>query len=199
MAKSTTTTGGLTEALRRDIERAGYYPALVAEALEGSLAGETVQSHLVHQETTFDGDEVRRHVTVLALTPSRLVVGHTDDQGEPGAVQPGSTPVAMTSTECVALGQVHSLVVTRVVPDPERYVAGSTPAEVTLTVGWGVVARIDLEPATCGDPGCEADHGFTGTATADDLSLRVSAAAEGPDAVRAALDFADALSCATAR
>ena len=52
-----------------------------------------------------------------------------------------------------------------------------------MTIGWGAVRRIELEPAACVDPDCEADHGYTGTASADDISLRVSSAAEGPDAV----------------
>jgi hypothetical protein len=88
--------------------------------------------------------------------------------------------------------------VTRVVGDPARYVPGACPQEVTLTVGWGAVSRLDLEPASCSDPDCEGDHGYTGTSTADDLSLRVSAAAEGESVVRRVLTFADALSAATA-
>ena len=40
--------------LRAAIERAGYYPELVAEAVDAAVAGETVESFLVHQETTFD-------------------------------------------------------------------------------------------------------------------------------------------------
>ena len=69
----------------------------------------------------------------------------------------------------------------------------------SLTVGWGAVARLDLEPATCGDPECEADHGYTGTSTADDLCVRVSAEGDGAEAVLRALEFARALSAATAR
>ncbi|NHC46203.1 phosphodiesterase [Motilibacter sp. K478] len=182
------------EGLRERIERAGYYPDLVAEAVETSLAGEPIESYLVHQETTFDGEEVRRHVTVLVLTPTRLLVGHTDDATEPG----GGAPVATTSTEAVPVSSVRSVVVTRVVPDPARHVPGTPPQEVTLTVGWGAVSRIDLEPASCSDPDCEADHGYTGTSTADDLPLRVSGTADGPDAVAQALEFARALSAATA-
>ena len=69
----------LPTSLTKDIEQAGYYPALVADVVESALAGDDVVSHLVHQETTFDQDSVRRHVTVLALTPTRLVVAHADD------------------------------------------------------------------------------------------------------------------------
>ena len=52
-----------------------------------------------------------------------------------------------------------------------------------LTIGWGGVSRLDLEPAGCQDPECDADHGYTGGFSSDDFSLRVSAAAEGADAV----------------
>ncbi len=45
------------------------------------------------------------------------------------------------------------------------------------------MSRIDLEPATCSDPQCDADHGYTGVFASDDFSLRVSAAADGSDAV----------------
>ena len=60
------------------------------------------------------------------------------------------------------------------------------------------MSRIDLEPATCGDPSCDADHGMTGTLTPDDVVVRVSAAAEGIDSVRAATAFARVLSAASA-
>lgn len=193
MARTHPTPPAISDGLRAEIERAGYYPDLVADTVARAVDGEEVTSYLVHQETTFDSDEVRRHVTVLALTPTRLVVGHTDDHADSSA----PAPVATTSTENVPLSRVHSVVVTRVVADPARYVPGAAPQEVTVTVGWGAVARLELEPATCGDPACEADHGYSGSATADDLSLRISRDAEGTGAVTRALEFAAALSSAT--
>src|SRR2546422_947456 len=57
--------------------------------------------------------------------------------------------------------------------------------------------RIDLEPAVCADPNCEADHGYTGSVAADDISLRISAAADGPAGIQQVLEFAKALSFAT--
>ena len=66
-----------------------------------------------------------------------------------------------------------------------------------LTIGWGAVNRVDLEPAGCADPQCEADHGYTGVLSGDDFSLRVSAAADGADAVSSLLGFAEALSALT--
>jgi hypothetical protein len=185
---------GLPRALVEGVERAGYYPALVNDALEVAVAGEEVRSFLVHQETTFDRVEVRRHVTVLALTPTRLVVAHADDH-DPDALSP--EPYASASTEAVPLHKVNSVVLSHVVTRPERHRAGATPRELSFTVGWGSLTRVDLEPASCSDPDCEADHGYTGTLAADDITVRLSAEAEGEGAVRAAVEFARALSAAT--
>src|SRR4051794_33344250 len=186
---------GLPLELVADVERAGYYPTLVNDALEVAVAGEEVRSFLVHQETTFDRVEVRRHVTVLVLTPTRLVVAHADDH-EPDALSP--EPYASASTEAVALRQGRSVVVTHAGTRPEEHRGGATPREVTLTIGWGSLNRIALEPAGCSDPACEADHGYPGTAALEDITLRVSADAEGSDAVLAAVAFARAVSAATA-
>jgi hypothetical protein len=181
--------------LRTAIERAGYYPELVTDAVDASVAGEPIDAFVVHQETTFDSEEVRRHVTVLVLTDSRLVLAHADDHPA-DALTP--SPFVTTSTEAVPLKSVRSVLINRVVTEPSRY-AGGLPQEVTLTIGWGAVTRLDLEPASCSDPECEADHGYTGTAAPDDLALRVSEAADGVDAVSRMLGFAGALSRATAR
>ena len=59
------------------------------------------------------------------------------------------------------------------------------------------IGRVDLEPAGCADPQCEADHGYTGTLAGDDFSLRVSTAADGPEAVQGLLAFAASLSART--
>ncbi|WP_283138164.1 DUF5998 family protein [Rhizohabitans arisaemae] len=182
--------------LREAIDRSGYYPALVAEAVESALGEESVIAFVVHHEATFDPRmEVLRHVTVLVLSPSRLLVCHTDEhppeEGSPHAH-------ASTTTEAVRLSSVRSVAVTRVVPDPGSYVPGVPPTEVMLTIGWGAISHIDLEPATCSEEACEADHGYTGAITADDLSLRVSEAADGPEAVARVLAFAKALSASTA-
>jgi len=186
----------LGDGLRVAIEHAGYYPDLVSETVESALGGEHVESWLVHHEATFDRDELRRHVTVMVLTGTRLVVGHTDDHPSDDT---SPVPYAITSTEAVPIARIASVVVSRTLAEPATHRRGAVPQDVVLTVGWGVVSRIDLEPATCGDPECEADHGYTGSATADDLSVRVSAEGDGVEAVRQALEFAGALSAATAQ
>jgi Family of unknown function (DUF5998) len=183
--------------LRSAIERSGYYPGLVADAVSSALGTEAVVSYVVHHDALFDpAMEVRRHMTVLVLTPTRLIYSHTDENP---AEEPASRPQAETSTEAVRFSRISSVAVTRVVPDPASYVPGVTmPTEVVLTVGWNVLSHVELEPAHCGDENCEADHGYSGTITADDLTMRVSEAADGEDAVRQVLAFAGALAEATA-
>jgi hypothetical protein len=181
--------------LTRAIQRAGYYPALVADVVQAALAGDEVVSHLVHQETTFDHDVVRRHITVLALTSSRLVIAHADDHAD----DTGNEEVATATTESVPLSAVRGVMLTHVVPKPQDYNPGSLGREITLTLGWGAVSRIDLLPATCADPNCDAEHGFEGTVSSDDISLRVSADAEGEAALGQALSFAQELSASIGR
>ena len=184
--------------MRSAIERSGYYPGVVSDAVSAALGHEPVVSYVVHHDALFDpGMEVRRHMTVLVLTPTRLVFSHTDEHPPDDA---DSRPQAETSTEAVRFSQISSVAVTRVVPDPASYVPGVTmPTEVVLTIGWNVLSHVELEPAHCGDENCEADHGYTGTITADDLAMRVSEAADGEDAVRQVLAFGQALSEATSR
>jgi hypothetical protein len=185
--------------LRTAIENSGYYPDVVADAVDAAVAGEVVTSYLVHHEPTIDRDEVRRHVTVVVLTPSRLLVAHTDEH-EPDDLLPA--PYTSTSTEAVMLSSVRSVVVNRMVANPASYADKPVPPpganEVVLTIGWGGLGRLDLEPAACSDPQCDADHGYTGVVASDDFSIRVSAAADGKDAVAHLLAFAEALSSATA-
>jgi hypothetical protein len=195
--------------LRAAIDRCGYYPDVVSDSMAIAIAGEPVTAFVLQHEPTFDRDEVRRHITILALTPSRLIVGHTDEHAPDEVID---EPYASTSTEAIPLHRVSAVVVNRVVPSPAAYSdgrsdgrsggdapRGDAAGEVVLTIGWGMVNRIDLEPAVCSDPNCEADHGYTGSVAADDIALRISAAADGAAGIEQALDFARALSAATAR
>ena len=191
MRSKTSEPGPGTE-LRRAIDHTGYYPEVVSDGVFSAVGGEDLVAYYLHHEPTFDRDEVRRHLTVAVLTPTRLVLAHTDEH-------PGDDllpdPYTSTSTEAVPLSTIKSVVVTRMIANPTS--GPSTPAEAVVTIGWGGVGRIDLEPAGCADPECDADHGYTGTIAGDDFSLRVSAAADGGDAVARLLAFAEALSSLT--
>ena len=170
------------------------------DAVSSAVAHERVVTYLVHHEPTIDErDEVSRHVTVLVLTPTRLILAHTDEH-PPDELLPA--PYTSSSTEAVSLSAIRSVMVNRMVANPESFAGRPIPPpganEAVLTIGWGAVGRVDLEPATCSDPDCDADHGYTGLLTSDDFSLRVSAAAEGPEAVANLLGFAGSLSAHTA-
>ena len=178
--------------LREALDRTGYYPEVVADAVTQAVGGEQVVSFYVHHEPTFERDEVRRHQSVIVLTPSRLILAHTDEHTGDDLLP---EPYTSTSTEAVSLSAVSSVVVTRMTTNPTA--GPQPPAEAVLTIGWGAVQRVDLEPAGCNDPQCEADHGYTGTMSTDDFSLRVSAAADGTDAVGGLLSFAASLSART--
>jgi hypothetical protein len=178
--------------LRKAIDHTGYYPEVVSDAVGGALAEESVVSFYVHHEPTFDRDEVRRHLSVLVLTPSRLILVHTDEHAGDDLLP---EPYTSTSTEAIRLTAVKSVVVTRMVANAAE--GRTRAAEAVLTIGWGGVSRVDLEPAGCEDPTCDGDHGYTGVLAGDDFSLRVSAAADGPEAVVGLLSFAEALSART--
>jgi hypothetical protein len=190
--RSKTSDTGPAGDLRRAIDHTGYYPEVVSDGVFSAVGGEEMLAFYLHHEPTFDRDEVRRHLTVAVLTPSRLILAHTDEH-------PGDDllpdPYTSTSTEAVSLAAIRSVVVTRMIANPTS--GPSSPAEAVMTVGWGGVGRIDLEPAGCSDPECDADHGYTGVVAGDDFSLRVSAAADGGEAVGRLLGFAEALSSLT--
>jgi hypothetical protein len=196
MADNTTAHSGdldsTTADLWADIEHSGYYPELMADSLRATLGSEQPLAHVVHQETTLDDTMgIRRHVTVLAATGSRLVVCHTDEHP---ADEFTPYPHATTTTEVVPLARITSVALTTTVANPAQYAPGASCREATLIVGWGAISHVDFEPASCGDDQCEADHGYTGTLTADDLSLRVSEDGDGAPVVAQAIRFATALS-----
>jgi hypothetical protein len=178
-----------TSEVYAEISRSGYYPEIVADGLRDAVADEDVLAYVLHHEPTFDRDEIRRHMTVLVLTPTRVVLLHTDEH-PPDDMLPH--PYTSTTSEAVPVTQVRSVVVTRMVSSVTNRLE-----EAVVTIGWGAVARVDLEPAHCDDPECEADHGFTGSVTGDDFSLRMSATADGGAALGRLLEFARFLSAAT--
>ena len=97
-----------------------------------AVADEELLDFVVHHEPTFNHDEIHRHVTVLALTPTRLIVGHTDDQP---AEPPATGIYAASSTESVSLGKINTVVLTRVVNPAGDLPGRSDRRERDLAVG----------------------------------------------------------------
>jgi len=128
----------LTDGLRSAIERSGYYPGLVSDAVRLRRSAQS-QSRPTssHHDAIFDpGMEVRRHMTVLlALTPDPGWCTRTPTSIRPRS--PIAGPRAETSTEAIRFAKISSVALSRVVPDPAAYVPGVTmPSEVMLTIGW---------------------------------------------------------------
>lgn len=192
----------LPAALREQIDACGYFPEFVADSVAMALGDEEVVDHLVHHEATFSLEQISRHLTVVVLTPTRLLVTHTDDgPTTDGNGRPMPVGHAVTSSEAIPLTAITAVAMSRVVSAPEKY--GRTRAdsmvEGWLTVNWGTMRRVDLEPAGCADPNCEADHGYTGTVVGDDITIRMSPAADGPDSVANLVRFGTSLQRATGR
>src|SRR5688500_20138826 len=100
MRSRTTDDSDRTLDLRHAIDRTGYYPEVVRDGVQAAVAGEQVVSFYVHHEPTFERDEVRRHLTVVVLTPSRLILAHTDEHA-PDDLLP--QPYTSTPTEAITL------------------------------------------------------------------------------------------------
>ena len=171
-----------------DLQAAGYYPRLAGTMLVESLFDEEIRSHFVHIDTHVDLDSIHRHVTAFAITPTRLLIAHVDDDPAPRPL--GQPPRAMTSSEAIELVDIRTVLIGRTYERPAQFEPGQPPVEVSLTLGWGSTTRIDTFPEACTDPQCDADHGYGGSLLSEDLTLRVSAQAEGPEAVARAEAFA---------
>ncbi len=178
------------QSLEGALQKAGFYPPLVADVVADALDGRDCVAHLVHLETHFDRAEVRRHITVLVLTEDMLVITHVDDQQLDDA---GEQTVAQVSTESVPVTQIRSVVLSYVYAQPQDYKPSDPVRELTLAIAWSGGQRLDMGPASCGDPQCEADHGYSGSIAQEDIVLRISSEADGLQAVQDAKLFARAL------
>lgn len=182
-------TDALPEALTREINDCGFFPQLVRDSVALALGDEPVEAHLVQHEATFAHEGIGRHMSVLVVTPTRLIICHTDDHTDDpkGAA-------AISSTESVPLRLLGAIALSRVVAHPERFgTSAAAVVETWLTLSWNTVRKVDLEPAACADPNCEADHGLTGTDVAEDMVIRMSPAADGAQQVARLIEFATVL------
>lgn len=184
-----TSPSALPQALRDRVDECGFFPELVEDSVSTALGDETVVDFLVQHEATVGSEGIIRHLTVLVLTPGRLIVSHTDEETDARGAD-----TAVTTSESVPLWLLGVITVSRVLSHPERY--GSAEASVVetwLTLTWDAVRRLQIVPAHCGDPSCTADHGFDGEAVGEDITIRMSPAADGAENVQRLVEFAGAL------
>lgn len=168
----------------QEIEQLGFYPTLVERALRRAAGGTEPVASVTQLDAAFDSTSMFRHLTVTALTRTHLVQVHVDELEEGGA---------MVSTTIAPIGAIRGLTVMEAVTDPSASDGGGTPTEVSFTLNLGGQRRGEVEPLHCEDPECPADHGYSQTTYPDDLSVRISDAADGAEAVVAAVRFVDAL------
>ncbi|MEX3508292.1 DUF5998 family protein [Kocuria carniphila] len=176
--------------LIQDIGTAGFYPQLVEDVVKDSLDGRQPVSHLVQLETHFNNTELHRHITVLVLAEDVLHITHVDDQQFDDS---GRDVVARVSTETVGISQIRSVTLSYAYHQPQNYRPDTPIMELTLAVSWTGTQQLELYPAMCEDPECQADHGYTGTAASEDVVMRISSEADGKDAVEGAREFARTL------
>ena len=184
-----TSPSALPQALRDRVDECGFFPELVEDSVSTALGDETVVDFLVQHEATVGPEGIIRHLTVLVLTPGRLIVSHTDEETDARGAD-----TAVTTSESVPLWLLGVITMSRVLSHPERY--GSAEASVVetwLTLTWDAVRRLQIVPAHCGDPSCTADHGFDGEAVGEDITIRMSPAADGAENVQRLVEFAGAL------
>src|SRR5699024_10568567 len=130
--------------LAHDIQRAGFYPELVAGVMGQQLGDREILSHYVHVETHFGYDDLHRHITVLVLAQGNVLAAlHLNDLDDD--LQPG-TPKASVATEIVPLAKIGSCVVTTGYDNPQHYKPGDPPSEVTLVLSWAGGSRMEFMP-----------------------------------------------------
>lgn len=163
------------------IERGGFYPKAVQRALRRALGSAEPLATLCQVDTGFDRGSVFRHLTIASLTDRAIVQLHVDE------MDGGSATIA---TAVHRVGDIAGYSTMEVYTDPEN-AAGLS--EMTIALDLKGARRLELEPAHCDDPNCMADHGLTGSSFPDDLTFRISAAADGRDALDEAMAFVDRL------
>lgn len=179
----------LPDDLVRWINDCGFFPQLVVDAVRQSLGDEDVMDFVVQHEAVVGTEGILRHLTVLTLTSTRLLVVHTDEQSD----DPGQN-MAVTSTESVPLDMIGVVSLSRAVTNPEKYGSRScATTEIVMTLGWNAVRHIEIVPAHCADPDCEAEHGFDGELVNEDITIRMSPTADDDASVARLVGFATRL------
>ena len=191
---SQSVSASLTPDLRERIQSCGFFPEFVVDSVALAVGDETVVDSLVHHEAMLL-EGIHRHLSVLVITPSRLITTHTDENPDDPSGQS-----AISTTEAVGLHRLGTVTLTRFVKHPEAFgTSRSINLETWLTIGWGTSRRLEIDPADCGDPNCTAEHGMDGRVFEEDMVIRMSPAADGEANVERLLRFGAVLQRLTGR
>src|SRR5699024_6308229 len=117
-----------------DIERAGFYPQLVADVMGQQLGERKILSHYVHVETHFGYDDLHRHITVLVLAQGNVLSAlHLNDLQDDLDDGP---PRAAVATDLGPLSSISSDSGTTGYDTTQDYQSGQSPTYVTLVLSW---------------------------------------------------------------
>ncbi len=169
-----------------------FYSNLVLENVLELVASETVFGFLLDSTTSFENDGLVRQQLILVVTPTRLLVCFTEEL--PAGMVPDNPANLRINTESVPLSKVGTCQAQKYYQvDLER--PDSSPAlnEVIVSLNWTSTQTIDFGPASCDDPECQNEHGYTGQIRQGDYSAKYSVAADGEYWVEHALAFVSAL------
>lgn len=166
----------------QEIEELGFYPDLVTRALKRALGGATPLASIFQVEAAFDHESMFNHLSALALTSTTVVQLHVDEQ-------PDGT--AMIASAIHPIRTIRGVSFMEVVGAPSS--AETSTQEITIALNLGAVRRSDIDPMHCDDPMCDAEHGYQMLTVPDDINMRISAAADGVDALQRAEKFVDVL------
>jgi hypothetical protein len=183
------------QALLAELDRIGYFPQVVADALDTALSGEQPEDFYVHPDVAFGVGTIGQHLTVMVLTPTRLITAHIDDH----ASDEMAPAAVAASTEGVSLRRITSVTLTRITGQPSSPGSNEAPGIVRLSIDWGSSQSLDFEPAGCADPDCIADHGYSGSLTSEDMTLQVATDVNGQALADKLTDFARKLYAAQVR
>lgn len=127
-----------------------------------------IRTYFIRPETVFDRDSVFDATAIFLLTDSHLIVVLSDVTYE-------FVPVGefVTTTQVIPLKEIHDYQVIRrrVLDGPES----GAIASVQMRLRWGANRTLDIRPASCDDPTCEAEHGFIGMSAGEDGDVLLDA------------------------
>lgn len=108
-----------------------------------------------------------RYLAIASLTDRAVVQLYVDEMGS------GLATIAATMHR---VDDIAGYSMMEVYMDLEN---ASGLSETAAALGLKSAHRLEFEPARCNDPNCMAGYGLTGTFLPDDMTLRISAIADG--------------------
>jgi hypothetical protein len=148
-----------------------FYDRLVLNSLSNLRGAKEIQAFLLDSSTSFEHDGLVRQQLVLMLTESELLVCYVEEIAE----MPDSDSKLRVSTEIVPIRRLGPFQVQRYYSNPAKF--GSSESvlnEVVLSLSWTGNQALDIGPASCDDPECTNEHGFTGQSRMGDYTAKYS-------------------------